>query len=89
MTNKLRTQVYDVFIKPVNMDIESEKVRIFSDTEIGHVDPYGLKPTVKEDIEIKNKVEPSVIKQHINQEIEKNVISDKSPAPRRQCKNHK
>ena len=87
--NRLKAHVYDVEIKPVKMDVECEKTRIFSDSEIGHVDPYGLKPTVKEDIEIKNKIEPSVIKQHINQEIEKNVVSDKNDAPRRQCKNSK
>ena len=89
MVSRLRAQVYDVTVKPVKMDVESEKTRSFSDSEIGHIDPYGIKPTVVEDIEIKNKVEPAVIKQHIDEEIEKHVVSDKSTTSRRQCKNHK
>lgn len=90
MTNKLKTQVYHVDIKPIDkLNLETEHHRGYGDVEIGTVQPYGLKKDIVQEIETKTKVEPETIQQHINQEIEKHVISDKSNAPRRQCKNNK
>jgi hypothetical protein len=96
MEVKLKTQVYDVPVKPVEMTIEEEQKREYEedghikiqakvkvvdsiDTKDaeesradGKIKPYGLDAdTGAYDVEIKEKVEPSVVQEHIEQAIKK------------------
>lgn len=96
MTTKLKTQVYDVEIKPINMTVEPEQVRMYAEdgkisvqtkvkvtdsidikgsTETppdGKIKPYGLDAdTGAYDVEVKEKVEPAVVQEHIEKAIKK------------------
>lgn len=96
MTNKLRSHVYDVEIKPIDMTVEPEQVRMYAEdgkisvqtkvkvtdsidikesteaTPDGKIKPYGLDAdTGAYDVEVKEKVEPAVVQEHIEKAIKK------------------
>ena len=95
MTTKLKTQVYDVEIKPVKMTVEAEQVRAYAEdgkicvqTKVkvtdsidikesaeakadGKIKPYGLDTPDGYDVEVKEKVEPAVVQEHIEKAIKK------------------
>lgn len=96
MTTKLKTQVYDVEIKPIKMTVEPEQVRMYAEdgkisvqtkvkvtdnidtkeiaetTPYGKIKPYGLDAdTGAYDVEVKEKVEPAVVQEHIEKAIKK------------------
>lgn len=81
--NRLKAHFYSVGVKPIPMDIESDKSRQYADAEIGVIKPYGLGNILEDDIEIKEKIEDAVVQQHINQGIEQDDVRNQSPAPRR------
>lgn len=95
MTNKLRSQVYDVDVKPVKMDIEEDvkreyaedgqikiqtKVKVTDSIDIkesaesiadGKIKPYGLDTPEGYDVEVKEKVDTTVIQEHIDKAVKK------------------
>ena len=95
MTNKLRSQVYDVDVKPVKMDIEQDvkreyaedgqikiqtKVKVTDSIDIkesaesiadGKIKPYGLDTPEGYDVEVKEKVDTTVIQEHIDKAVKK------------------
>ena len=95
MTTKLKTQVYDVEIKPIKMTVEPEQVRMYAEdgkisvqTKVkvtdsvdiketaeaiadGKIKPYGLDTPDGYDVEVKEKVEESVVQEHIEKAIKK------------------
>lgn len=95
MTNKLRSQVYDVDVKPVKMDIEEDvkreyaedgqikiqtKVKVTDSIDIkesaesiadGKIKPYGLDTPEGYDVEVKEKVDTTIIQEHIDKAVKK------------------
>lgn len=92
---KMRSFVYDVEIKPVKIDIETDvsreytedgKIKVSTRVSVsdnidvkqavesradGKIKPYGLSTDGAYDVEVKEKVDPSVIDSHIKKAIKK------------------